>query len=280
MAPRAWIWIGLVENDTFDQILLVIWGTQGCSLALSITPALMLFSLTPHFPSHNQGLSSYHPEFGEEKHSLHLKTTFLPLSAVSPRCFSASIKINLLRPATLISFRSHPRYKFPATNRNGPLVDLLHYPVLLLFLCLSPRQPGSWFLIGSCAQSLINPQSVRKRCLKWEIKVIHILLSGTVMGKQAVSLTFLQSKFMFTNSGSCCEREVYEGLAMCFPPYGCPYVSPLCLRAFSLWHAHMPVFLQLNNIKTNPIYAPFGWVDWVINSWESLPWEAEVLLCE
>lgn len=42
----------------------------------------------------------------------------------------------------------------------------------------------------------------------------------------------------------------------------------------------MPVFLQLNNIKTNPIYAPFGWVDWVINSWESPPWEAEDLMPE
>lgn len=121
---------------------------------------------------------------------------------------------------------------------------------------------------------------MRKRCLRWEIKVIHILLSGTVMGKQAVPLIFLQSKFMFTNFGARCKWEVCEGLAMRFSPYGYPYVFLLCLRTFSLWHAHMPVFLQLNNIKTNPIYAPFGWVDWVINSWESLLWEAGVLLCE
>lgn len=151
---------------------------------------------------------------------------------------------------------------------------------MLLLLCPSPRQPESLFLIWSRVSSLINPQSVRKRCLRWEIKVIHILLSGTVMGKQAVPLTFLQSKFMFTNFGSCCKWEVYEGLAMRFSPYGYPYVFPLCLRTFSLWHAHMLVFLQLNNIKTNPIYAPFGWVDWVINFWESLPWEAGILLYE
>lgn len=169
-----------------------------------------------------------------------MKTTFLPLSAISPCCSSASIKINPLRPPNLISFLSHPRYKFPATNRNCPLVDLLHHPVLLLFLCLSPRQPRSLFLIWSCVQSLINPQSVRKRCLRWEIKVIHILLSRTVMGKQAVSLTFLQSKFMFTSSGSCCEREVYEGLAMCFSTIWVPICFPpllACIFALACTYA-------------------------------------------
>lgn len=214
-----------------------------------------------------------------EKHSLQVETTSLPLSAVGLHRFSASIKKNLQRPTNLISLLSHPRYQCQP-QMGLPSADPLPHPVLRPLLCLSARQPGFLFLIWSCVKSLINPRSVRKRCLSWEIKVTPILLSGTVMGKQAVPLIFLQSKFMFTNFGSCCKWELCEGLAMCFSPYGLPYVFLLCLRTFSLWHAHMPVFLQLNNIKTNPIYAPFGWVDWVINPCEFLLWETKVLLCE